>query len=275
MLALSALTWRSASAYANEETLWGRGLESNPRSVLAHNGMGQVRMAQGRFNDAAAHFNEALRVDPNNVPTRLNLIACLQRAGRPDAALDELKVLAQQQPERSEWAGRMAELLLKNRRFAEAELSARIALMASPRDEGCAVTLGLAMLMQEKLAEARRQFETVLERNAKCVPAHMNLAVILARQGEIAAASEHLQEVIKIDPFNFDAYQNAGELLYKCGLYQEAETVCRSAVRLRPSSAEAFRRLANVLEAQGRHTEAKFCVQRAAELDPRMGITPS
>ena len=50
--------------------------------------MAALARAEGRPDDACRHLETAIRVDPRNVPLRLDLGLCLQEAGRVDDACD-------------------------------------------------------------------------------------------------------------------------------------------------------------------------------------------
>ncbi|MGB8225248.1 MAG: tetratricopeptide repeat protein [Sedimentisphaerales bacterium] len=44
-----------------------------PQNIIAHSDFGVVLFQQGKFDDAIAHFNEAIRIDPHYTAAKNNL----------------------------------------------------------------------------------------------------------------------------------------------------------------------------------------------------------
>lgn len=62
---LVCLTWRQEGIWRNSETLWTHALAINPELDYAHSNLGVVLAAQGKTDEAAGHYREALRIKPN------------------------------------------------------------------------------------------------------------------------------------------------------------------------------------------------------------------
>ena len=65
LLVLGLIGWKShtqVQVWQNTETLFTHALQVNPRSALAHNNMGFTFAAQGRLEEAIAHYQQALQV---------------------------------------------------------------------------------------------------------------------------------------------------------------------------------------------------------------------
>ena len=63
---LSVKSWHQEYAYADGMTLWTETLKTNPESALAHDNLGSALSKQGKLQEAMAHFQEALRINPNS-----------------------------------------------------------------------------------------------------------------------------------------------------------------------------------------------------------------
>lgn len=70
---LTVLTFKQASLYANEETLWRDTLAKNPKAWLAENGLGLIQLQSGRRDEAVAHFKRLIADKPDYVDPYLNL----------------------------------------------------------------------------------------------------------------------------------------------------------------------------------------------------------
>jgi tetratricopeptide (TPR) repeat protein len=64
-----------------------RALELSPDAAHLHNNLGYIHMTEGRISKAAAAFEQALRLDPENRWARANVVVLYEKVGlNPDAA---------------------------------------------------------------------------------------------------------------------------------------------------------------------------------------------
>jgi tetratricopeptide (TPR) repeat protein len=85
---LGALTWSHRGMYHDDQTLYLTTLARNPGCWMARNNMGDVLSKMpGRLNDAAAQYEEALRLKPDFAPGWHNLgVSWLRLRNMPAAA---------------------------------------------------------------------------------------------------------------------------------------------------------------------------------------------
>lgn len=79
------------SDFARARTLLAELLKQAPGEPRAHNMLGMLALAEGKFNDAATQFDLAIKADPKEPALRLNLATAWRRLGddaRELAALD-------------------------------------------------------------------------------------------------------------------------------------------------------------------------------------------
>jgi protein O-mannosyl-transferase len=146
---LGVLVWRQAGVYTTPETLWRATLVRNPSAWMVHNNLGLVLQAEGRVDEAAEHYREAVRLRPSY----------------PEALYNLGNVLAA--------GGRLAE--------AEARYEQAVGL-----DDGFAAAhnnLGNVLLMQGKVEEGIAHYRRALEINPRYSDARDNLAIAEGRRG--------------------------------------------------------------------------------------------
>lgn len=73
LLLLGGLTWNQSRIYRNDETLWRDTIAKNPWSWMARNNLGLALTARGQTAEAAVHFEESLRLEPDNIQALVNL----------------------------------------------------------------------------------------------------------------------------------------------------------------------------------------------------------
>ncbi|MGD0043828.1 MAG: tetratricopeptide repeat protein, partial [Isosphaeraceae bacterium] len=83
LLGLVLLTWHQCRTWRTSETLWTHALNHGAgRSIEAHNNLGLVLFRQGKFVEAAAHYNEAIRLNPGYAGAHNNLGVVLFQQGK-------------------------------------------------------------------------------------------------------------------------------------------------------------------------------------------------
>ncbi len=143
LASLGVLVWHQASVYETPERLWRATLAKTPSAWMAHNNLGLLLQGEGRLEEAAEHYHEAVRIRP----------------AYPEALYNLGNVLATE--------GRLAE--------AEAQYERALAL-----DDGFAAAhnnLGNVLVMEGKVEEGKRHYRQALEINPGYADARRNLTV--------------------------------------------------------------------------------------------------
>ncbi|MBW3654765.1 MAG: tetratricopeptide repeat protein [Gemmatimonadetes bacterium] len=124
------------------------------------------------------------------------------------------------------------------------------------------------LVRQDRWAEA----EGPLERAAALEPGnvwlHNALGWARIQKGEYAQALAPLRRAVALEPEHPYAVHNLGWALFNAGSLDEAERVYRTVVRIRPDLPRARGELAEVLVAMGRLGEAETEFSRALRQDP-------
>jgi tetratricopeptide (TPR) repeat protein len=162
--------------------------------VLAHYNLGQCRMAQKRYTEAVA----AYRATKDAFATMGNLSDKDRGAAERDRQ-DEIRALRDNLSQLYRLKDGSAD-----RRAMEIEN--RITLLENMQSRGgrrpplpaeFPLALGSAYFRQEKLEEARAEYEEAVTLNPKLGPAHNNLAVIHLMTGQPAEAQAALERAKK------------------------------------------------------------------------------
>jgi hypothetical protein len=90
VLVLGVLTWRQSGVWRDSETLWNHTLRAAPSS-LAHAKVGVMLDEAGRPEAALAHFEEAVRLHPDNEWAYNNWGIALGNLGRHDEAVEKFQ----------------------------------------------------------------------------------------------------------------------------------------------------------------------------------------
>jgi Flp pilus assembly protein TadD len=155
----------------------------SPAEARWRNLLGARYVQAGRFGDAVAQLNEAIRLEPSSVEAQFNLARALQLRGSLDLAI---------------------------RHFREA---ARLA----PRDDSVLVGLANALQDQGDTARAAATFRRAIAINPNGAEAHNNLGVALGMLGLLDEAIEEFRRALQIRPDYPDAERNLAAALQAIG----------------------------------------------------------
>jgi 4-amino-4-deoxy-L-arabinose transferase-like glycosyltransferase len=137
-----------------------------PRMDIVNYNLALVYEKLGQLDKAEEHYSQALRDNPDDF---LSLINLGNHAARRQDWLSAL-----------EW-------------YKKAEA-------IEPDLDGIHGNLGGAYVALDRLDEAEVHFTKALELNPKNIPAHYNMAILLAKKGELDKSLELIQKVLELSP---------------------------------------------------------------------------
>jgi tetratricopeptide (TPR) repeat protein len=234
--ALGATAWLQVGTWRETEALYTRALSVTEGNYLAHKGLGNELLRQGRVSEAADHFERAARLAPEWPAPLLGLADVETQRGRIAKALALYE-----------------EVLKRN-----------------PANAGAAGRYGLALGLAGRFPEAKVQLERALAVHGGIAELHRGMAEIEAALGDVRAAQRHGREALRLLPGYTDAANNLAWLLATAAdpaLRDPAE-----AIRLVETDAVASEApwlldtLAAAYAADGRFDDAVRTADRAARI---------
>jgi protein O-mannosyl-transferase len=268
---LGILTWRQAGMYADLNTLWRTTIARNPGAFLAYNNLGGSLLRDRQVDEAMAHFQRALEIQPNNVEAIVNLGLAYSQIGRLNEAMAEYRRALELEPNNAETHDKLGGILLRQGQLNEAIGCFQKALELQPDNVSTLVNLGCALVQQNQPDAAMVCYQKALAIDPENAPAHSNLGNILFRRGLVDEAVEHYRRALKSQPDYTDAHNNLGVALLTLGKADEALAHWREAVKIDPRSVSGWNSLAWVLATSPTASvrngaEAVAMAQRANEL---------
>jgi tetratricopeptide (TPR) repeat protein len=146
LVALIFCARTQTSYWRNGESLWIHTLACTSDNVIAHNNLGNVFLQQGRLDEAIAHFQKALEINPDYEKAHYNLGTAFLQQGRLDEAIMHFQKALEIKPD-----------------YVEAHNN-----------------LGLAFLQQGRMDEAIAHYQKALEIKPDYAEIQNNLAWVLA-----------------------------------------------------------------------------------------------
>ncbi len=248
---LATLTWHQCRMYADVETLYNVTIAGNPNCWMAHNNLGMTLAGRGRYDEAIAHYEEALTIRPDCELPHNNLGVALADCGRLDEAIAHYQAALKIKPNYAEAHNNLGNALAKRGQVGDAIDHYQTALRIKPDYASAYNNLGVALLKRGRLDDAIEHYQTALKFKPDYAEAHNNLGRALANRGQLDDAIEHFQAALKIKPDYAEAHNNLGSALAMHGRVEEAIEQFQDAVEFRPDYADAYANLAAAQYRQG------------------------
>ncbi len=258
---LTAATRQQSAMYRDYETLFRETLARNPGSSFLHNNLGVVLMSTGREREAAAEFDTAVRLTPDDADYRVNLgLALAQIPGRLTDAVAEYQAALRIDPNFpaahlnlglafTAMPGRMEDAIAEYRKATAAYQSAT---QNEPNLWQAHFNLGLAYAqMAGREAEAITEYQTALRMKPDSAVAHFQLGNTFHKMGRLPDAITEYQASLNIDPAVPEVhYELAYALAQVPGRVPEAIAECRKMLLLKPGDGPGRQLLASLLAFQ-------------------------
>jgi tetratricopeptide (TPR) repeat protein len=226
---------RNQAAYwKNSETLWTHTIACTTSNAIAHNNLGNALLQKGRVDEAITHFQEVLRIKPDDAKADFNLGNALLQKGNVDEAITRYQT----------------------------------ALRIEPDFAGAHCSLGNAFRQQGKIDQSITQYREALRINPEYAQGHLGLGLALEQEGRFDAAAVHFQKTLQFDPANEDACVDLGDIFLQEGKVDAAISHYKSALQIKPDYALAHNNVANALLQKGNIDEAISYFQKALNIEP-------
>ncbi len=272
LVLLGGLTWHQTLGYRDMETFYRTILAKNRDCSLAHNNLGLLLRDDGRLDEAAQHFREMLRIDPQDADATGKLAVTYTRLGRPDEAIRQYESALRLKPNDASIENDLAAAFVSAGRRDEAAAHFERALRLQPGFADANYNFGNLLFNLGRPAEAVERYRAALQAKPDQPSAEHNLGAAYLALGRNDEAASHFTAALRLRPDYFEAHFNLATVLANQGKLPEAIQRFQEAIRLRPNHAGARSALALALTRAGRTQEA--AVQREAAAALQQGRQP-
>lgn len=230
--------------------------------------MGLILQALGRIGDAAAHYQEALRLRPDFAEAHASMGHVLTQLGRLDDAVRHCREAVRLRPDLPAGHNNLGNALLRLDRTDQAAACYERTLQLRPDLAEAHNNLGLVRQQLGKPEDAAVCYRRAIQLRPDYADAHYNLGNVLKVQGNADAAVASYREALRIRPAYGEALNNLGSLFKDHGRLADAIANFRQALLSLPDSAEVYSNLGAALVEQGEVDAAMDCYRRALQLRP-------
>jgi protein O-mannosyl-transferase len=275
---LGGLSWRACPSWHDEGALWAnasrQGYRDNP-TVLVNLGMAEER--RGRFDEAKAYYNEAirrdpsfpdahnilgsaldregrteesealyaraLRLDPEYPAAQNNLGSMLARRGQLEAAIDRFGEAVRLKPDFALARKNLAKALIRTGRIRRGLAEFAEAARLAPDDGGVRNDYGRALAQAGRIDEALARFAEAARLDPRSAAIQINWGLALEQSRRPTESIVHFAAAARLEPDRVDNHLLLAEALARRGDVREAASELETALRLDPGNREATERL--------------------------------
>lgn len=177
-ITLGVPTWRQVEVWRDSGTLWAHAVMADPEAFQSHNFLGLYFLRRGEYAAALREFDATLHLKPDSANGHFNRGLALAKLGRAKEALVSYRQGLALHANDPTAHAHVAELLVDDRRFSEAEREYRIAATLSPHSD-LFNSLGIVLAQQGRLAEAAAEFQRALQLDPSHADARANLEMAI------------------------------------------------------------------------------------------------
>ena len=200
LLILATLTNAQIQRWRDSFTLFEHTLAVTPPNLHIEYNLAMAMGDRGRYNEAAAHFEKALQIDPNFYDGLVAMGVTRQFQGRLPEALDYFQAAIRSQPDAPKAHVQLALALWKQNRDQAAVEEMLRASQLAPKDAHIRADFGLALELVGRMPEAIEQLHEALRLNPNSAEAHNNLGLALLASGKPRESIPEFEAALRLEP---------------------------------------------------------------------------
>jgi len=247
-------------------------LEADPKHSAARLGLARLALAAGKDEEGITQLQAAVKERPDDLIAVLLLRSLYERLGRPDQAIPVLEAAVRADPRQLIFALARCEVYANVGRYDHALGCASEVLARQPDLPVARLLRGKTYLGKGDAGSALKDFQEALRSSPKFVLAHFYLARVYVLLGRKDEAQAEYREVIKLEPAFVRARRELaavrGETQDEQSQREEINQL-REAVKTDPKNVIGRESLARVYFERGQMKEAE------AELKQLLALAPS
>lgn len=193
------LTSAQVKYWQNTQTLWEHALAVTSNNAVAEYGLGVALARAGKYDQAAPHFVNAIRIRPDYAEAHNNLGLILVMKGDVEQGIEHYRAAQRAKLNTPELQFNLGQALAAKGDLNQAISAFRAALQLQPSFTAARRQLGIALATEGKMAEATNELCQAL-REQSDAQTHYYLALALTKEGRGEEAVVHYREALHLQP---------------------------------------------------------------------------
>jgi tetratricopeptide (TPR) repeat protein len=243
-----------------------------PDYAIAYYNLGNAYNSSGLCEKAIKMYQESIRLRPDNLKAYNNLgVAYKNCKLYRRAMLMYLEVLEREPGNRSA-INNMGAVLNSLNRFKPALYWCEKAVALNPRSVEGLQNLGIALSGLGNHERALSVLQSALALNPQNANIHVNLGSVYRRMGDDKKATEEYQLALQLSPMSAEALNNLGVVYNSKGLYDQAIDAYQKALTINPNDARVYCNLGAAYAGKGDYQKAIYQYKKTLEFNPKYSM---
>ena len=200
LLILAMLTNAQIQRWRDSFTLFEHTLAVTPPNLRIEHNLGMALGVSDRYDEAAAHFEKALQIDPNFYDGLVVMGVTRGHQGRLPEAMEYFRAAIRSQPDVPKARVQLAHALWQEKHDEAALEEMRRASQLAPKDPDILADLGLALGLAGRIPESIEQLHEALRLNPNSAEAHNNLGLALLASGKARESIPEFEVALRLKP---------------------------------------------------------------------------
>ena len=231
-----------------------------------------MELAKRDFGKAITAAEEAMKIDPRNIPARIIKANALTNSGNLRQARMELGDYLKDTPDVPDLQYQLAIVDFLDGQYKIAEDTFRKLRTRYASDPRLSYAIAEVMIRTKRQAEAVKFLEEELARTPDNRDLRMSLAGTALAVGQFDLAEKEFRRLLEMDPKNVQTYQRLGETLRRKGQMQAALEILKRGQQVAPNDPTANLQLAMTLDSAGMKRESLPLYEAVVKFDPQNPI---
>jgi len=200
LLILATLTNAQIQRWHDSFTLFEHTLAVTPPNLRIEHNLGVALGLGDRYDEAAAHFEKALQIDPNFYDGLVVMGVTRAHQGRLPEAIEYFRAAIRSQPDVPKARVQLAHALWQEKHDEAALEEMRRASQLAPKDPDILADLGLALGLAGRIPESIEQLHEALRLNPNSAETHNNLGLALLASGKARESIPEFEVALRLKP---------------------------------------------------------------------------
>jgi tetratricopeptide (TPR) repeat protein len=220
----------------------------NPDSILGYYYLGRTYSQMKLYRDALGYFTKVLELRPEFDQAVIDMAATYEAMGDYPKAIETYRTLVDHDEHRVAILQRLTQLLLQQRRFAEALEYLRMSAQSGLGGQETIRKIGLVHLELEQYDEAILVFEEMLQKDPSADNIRLYLGIAYEEMGDLENAHTEFSKISRNSAQYIEAVSHIGLILKEQGKNDAAISVFKEAIASNRGNLELYLNLSSLYE---------------------------
>ena len=200
LLVLAILTNAQIQLWRDSFTLFEHTLAITSPNPPIEYSLGFALRRSGRYDEAAAHFEKLLQIEPDDYYGLLNMGDVRSYQGRLPEAIEYYQAAIRSDPNGPNAHARLGQVFWQQNRIEAACDEMQRAAQLAPEDAEIRGNLGISLWRLGRVPEAIDQFQEALRLNPNRAEAHADLGLVLLESGKPRESIPEFEAALRLKP---------------------------------------------------------------------------